>query len=136
MLFYIGDGPDRALLSEDGRVRLLGELDDEEIAGVLNACDVFVNPSHNEGLPNTVLEAGAVGLPVIATDVGGTREIITSPDEGILVRHGDVPALGVALETLLSDGRERARLGAAIRRRVLERYAWDDEAVTTFLGPQ
>jgi glycosyltransferase involved in cell wall biosynthesis len=133
MLLYAGDGPDRSRIVESPRVRCLGSLDDDGVVGVLNAADVFVNPSHNEGIPSSVIEAGAVGLAVVATDVGGTREIVTSPDAGVLVPPGDVVRLHAALESMIADPDARTRFGAALREVVLRRYAWTDDAVTPFV---
>jgi glycosyltransferase involved in cell wall biosynthesis len=134
VVVYAGDGPERARLRTGPRVLCTGELDDAGVAGVLNAADVFVNPSHNEGLPNTVLEAGAVGVAVVATDAGGTREIVRGPDEGVVVAPGDVTALRDAIAGLLADPSRRASVAGALRRHVLGAYAWDDSAVAVFTG--
>lgn len=90
----IGDGPHREALEKhsqqsDADVRFLGAQDQEEIIQALRASDVFVNPSYAEGLPTSVLEAAAVGVPVVATDVGGTRDITQRG----LVKPGDVKQL-------------------------------------------
>ena len=79
-LLIVGEGDYRGELeklgNKDKDILFLGQRDD--IVDILNITDVFVNPSYSEGLPTTVLEAAAVGVPIVATDVGGTREIISN----------------------------------------------------------
>ena len=90
-LAVIGDGPYRRPLERlaenlalSGTVSFLGEMDRIGIRDELRAATLFANPSHSEGLPVSVLEAAALAVPIVATDVGGTREIILSGC-GILV---------------------------------------------------
>jgi glycosyltransferase involved in cell wall biosynthesis len=116
----VGDGPDRATveaeihsLGLDGRVRLAGERDD--VPALLAASDVFVLSSRSEGLPLSVLEAMAAELPVVASDVGGLRELVVDGETGILVPPGDAEALAAALGRLVEDRDLRRRLGAAGR---------------------
>lgn len=78
----------------------LGPQPPERIPELLQACDAFVLPSHNEGLSLSMLEAMATGLPVIATDVGGHAEVITSPAEGWLIAPRDTAALVRALREM------------------------------------
>jgi glycosyltransferase involved in cell wall biosynthesis len=115
----IGDGPDRALL--EGRVDLLGERDD--VARQLAASDVFVLSSTSEGMPVSVLEAMAAGLPVVASAVGGIPELVG--ETALLVPPSDADALAEALDRLLADAELRRRLGAAARQRALEHFALD-----------
>jgi len=74
----IGDGPHRAILEQTAppNTFFLGSRSSKDILSALNAADVFVNPSYAEGLPTSVLEAAAVGVPTIASDVGGTAQIL------------------------------------------------------------
>ncbi len=81
------------------------------------AFDIAVQASDSEGLPNVVLEAAAAGLPIIATAVGGTAEILTHGVDGILVPKGDQPALSDAIADLAADPASRHRLGIAARAR-------------------
>jgi glycosyltransferase involved in cell wall biosynthesis len=118
----VGDGPDRAAVEAeihslrlDGRVRLAGERDD--VPALLAASDVFVLSSRSEGLPVSVLEAMAAELPVVASDVGGLRELVVDGETGILVPPGDAEALAAALGRLVEDRDLRRRLGAAGRAR-------------------
>jgi glycosyltransferase involved in cell wall biosynthesis len=84
--------------------------------------DIFVHPSETEGLPNAVLEAAAAGLPIVATDAGGTREIVIDGTTGLLVPVGDGAALGAAIMKLVDDPDLRANLGSAARRHAEETF--------------
>ncbi|HSB38404.1 MAG TPA: glycosyltransferase family 4 protein [Gaiellaceae bacterium] len=103
-----------------GRVELLGARGD--VAGVLAASDIFVLSSRSEGLPVSILEAMAAGLPVVATDVGGVTEAVVDGETGLVVPPADPEALAAALERLVVDGGLRRRLGAAGRARALRLF--------------
>lgn len=117
-----GDGPLRGELERraraaglvPSRVVFAGFVDD--VAGLLAASDVVVQPSHFDALPTALIQALAAGLPVVATDVGGIPEIIT-PEVGVLVPPGDVQALAGALVDVAADSGLRQSLGAAARQR-------------------
>jgi glycosyltransferase involved in cell wall biosynthesis len=118
----VGDGPDRPAVEREiarhrleERVVLLGER--EDVAGLLASADVFVLPSRSEGMPMSVLEAMAAGLPVVASAVGGVPELVIDGETGTLVAPGDPDALARALGALVADPAARARLGAAARAR-------------------
>jgi glycosyltransferase involved in cell wall biosynthesis len=126
-LLIVGDGPDRPRLEAeiervglDGRVRLAGERAD--VPDLLAGADVFVLSSASEGMPISVLEAMAAGLPVVASRVGGVPELVADGETGLLVPPGDSEALAQALRGLLADARLRHRLGDAGRVRVRERF--------------
>lgn len=130
VLALVGDGPCRgelaALVEGLGlgeRVRLLGERHD--IPRVLAGLDVFVLPSIAEGLSNTILEAMATGLPVIATRVGGNPELVEDGVTGRLVPVRDHRALVEALEECLDDSHVRALRGKASAERVLQHFSID-----------
>jgi glycosyltransferase involved in cell wall biosynthesis len=96
-LIVVGDGPEGTYLRHlarqlhlDGRVFFAGEVSSNKVRGYLRASDIFVLNSTYEGLPHVVLEALQAGVPVIATDVGGTREVIEPGMNGLLVSPGDV----------------------------------------------
>ena len=97
-------------------VHFLGSRSD--IPALLAACDSFVLPSLWEGLPMALIEAMASGLPVIATEVSGTKQVMIPGETGLLVAPGDVAALAQAIDTLLSDGERAKAMGAAARLRV------------------
>ncbi|HEV2591706.1 MAG TPA: glycosyltransferase family 4 protein [Gaiellaceae bacterium] len=126
-LVIVGDGPDRTDLETlqhrlglDERVRFAGERDD--VPQLLADAGVFVLASRSEGLPISVLEAMAAGLPVVASDVGGLREQVVDGETGYLVPAGDVTALTDALARLLDDPALRERIGAAARARAEELF--------------
>jgi sugar transferase (PEP-CTERM/EpsH1 system associated) len=127
VLVIAGDGPCRqdlqaqvATLGLGDRVRLLGERKD--VPTVLQALDVFVLPSIAEGISNTILEAMATGVPVVATRVGGSPELVDSGATGVLVPRQDPEALAAAIGSYLADPGLLARHGRAARQRVLDRF--------------
>ena len=101
-------------------VRLAGERDD--VGELLAGADLFVLSSRSEGLPLSILEAMAAGLPVVASSVGGVPELVVEGETGLLVPPGDPHALAAAMERLLDDPALRRRLGAAGRTRVSEHF--------------
>jgi sugar transferase (PEP-CTERM/EpsH1 system associated) len=127
MLALLGDGPKepelRALadgLGLSGRVVWLGRRPNPE--NFLPALDLFVLPSVSEGMSNVVLEAMACGLPVICADLPGHREVFQPGSEGMVVSPCDPPTLGAALAELLENPKRRESLGAAARKRAVERF--------------
>lgn len=122
-LVMVGDGPLRAeslaLLDQagyGGLVWLPGERND--VSGILRGLDCFVLPSLAEGISNTILEAMASGLPVIATDVGGNRELIEAGITGELVPAADVPALAQAIVRYACQHELARDAGKAGRQRI------------------
>ena len=115
-LLIAGKGSERSNLERmirelglTNQVRLLGEIDD--IPGLLAGSHMFVHPSRSEGLSNAILDAMAEGLPVVATAVGGTPEIIQDAENGLLVPPDEPISLARAIQTLLQDSQLRYRLG-------------------------
>jgi sugar transferase (PEP-CTERM/EpsH1 system associated) len=128
MLVIVGDGPCRSALERriresdlKDRVLLLGERAD--IPALLQTFDVFVLSSIAEGMSNTVLEAMAAGLPVIATQVGGNPELVKHGSTGLLVPASDPPALAAALDHYLSNPALRKQHGRSGQRRVMEEFS-------------
>lgn len=127
-LLIIGDGPDRRRLERfrravriEDRVHFLGHRDD--VPGLLPHFDLLWLASAYEGLPNVVMEAMAAGVPVVATDIAGNRDLITSGETGFLVPVGDRAALAARANQLLDDPELRARLAAAARERVNSEFS-------------
>jgi glycosyltransferase involved in cell wall biosynthesis len=121
-LWLVGDGPERpgveARVREFGlgdRVQFLGTRKD--VGRLLHAADVFLLTSVSEGIPLTVIEAMAAGLPVVATDVGGLREVVADGATGLLAPAGDDDALAERILRLAGDPEPRRRMGAAGRAR-------------------
>jgi glycosyltransferase involved in cell wall biosynthesis len=102
-------------------VRFLGHREDVPL--LLAASDLFVMPSLREGFPMALLEAGAAGLPAVASSVGGIPEIVADDVTGVLVPPEDHAALADAVRTLLREPNRRRSMGDAARRRVTERFA-------------
>jgi glycosyltransferase involved in cell wall biosynthesis len=128
-LLVIGDGAERAALEASARevsgtatVRFLGHREDAR--DLLAACDVYANSSISEGISLTILEAMAAGLPVVATRVGGTPEIVDDSC-GRLVPARDARTLGAMLAVLAQDADLRASLGAFGRARVEQKFTLD-----------
>ena len=96
----------------------------KDIAGVWRQADIAVVPSFGgEGMPRAMLEAGACGRPLVASDIPGCREFVRHGVEGYLVPPGDPGALAVALGRLASDSRLRLQAGSAARQRTVEGFA-------------
>ncbi|MCK5664083.1 MAG: TIGR03088 family PEP-CTERM/XrtA system glycosyltransferase [Thiotrichaceae bacterium] len=127
-LLLIGDGPLRQeaieLLKKHQLLQyawLPGGRTD--IAELLRSLDIFVLPSQAEGISNTILEAMATGLPVVATNVGGTPELVTDCETGFLVPHSNPEAITKALLQLLSYKEKRQQLGVNGYKRVLDNFS-------------
>lgn len=129
-LMLVGDGPQRPELQRQVEEAGIADVtwfagDRNDVAGLLQCMDVFVLPSLAEGISNTLLEAMACSLPVVATRVGGTPEIIAQNEQGLLVAAADPQELALALARVLSDAALRQRLGSAGRRKVEQYFHWD-----------
>jgi glycosyltransferase involved in cell wall biosynthesis len=118
----VGDGPDRPLVEDEIReqgletvVALLGERHD--VPELLAKADVFALSSTSEGLPLSIIEAMAAGLPVVATAVGGVPELVVDDETGLLVPPRDADAFAEALRRLVHDPELGSRLGDAGRAR-------------------
>lgn len=127
-LLLVGEGPLRAqvqaLLQQAGAAHLAwlpGERAD--VADVMRGLDVFVLPSKAEGISNTILEAMATGLPVLATAVGGNVELVEEGRTGSLLPAGDAEAMAQALLAWWRDPAQARRLGQAGRAEVEARYS-------------
>jgi glycosyltransferase involved in cell wall biosynthesis len=103
-----------------------------DVANILAALSVVVSPSLGlEGLSNSLLEAMAAGLPVVATRVGGTPEIVEDGVTGLLVSPGDPQVLAAAISRLLHDRTTARQLGQSARRRVFSRYSLEQAVAST-----
>jgi len=126
-LWLYGDGPERASLARrinelglQAAVRLNAATD--TMSAVLQAADLFIMPSKFEGMSNAVLEAMACGVPVIATDVPGNRELIVPNKTGLLVPYGDAAALSRAIISVLDNSELAGLLSENARNQVVRQY--------------
>ena len=120
VLLLVGEGQERARIEEQIKkagigqnVLLLGTRTD--IQDILRAADLGVLSSRSESLSNSIMEYMASGLPVVATDIGGTREMITHEENGLLVPPGNPESFAEAVITLLKNSDLRLKMGAANR---------------------
>jgi glycosyltransferase involved in cell wall biosynthesis len=126
-ILVVGDGPERALFSGQidklhlqDRLVWLGERDDVE--GWLAAMDLFIHTADFEGMPNAVMEAMAMGLPVVASDVDGTRELIEDAWNGYLVPSGDAAGFVKRIQEIMKDPKLGLRLGEEAHRAMCDRF--------------
>lgn len=103
-------------------VKAVGQAHGEELISYYAAADCFVFPSYREGFPNTVLEAGAMGLPSIVTDINGSREIIAEGVNGTVIPAKDTQALAVAMERMVTNREWRESMAGNARQIIMERY--------------
>jgi len=130
-LLLVGSGPELPALQQianqdvslQGRVHFCGFSDN--VAPLLNTMDIFVQASRAEGMSNTLLEAMASGLPLLATDVGGNPEVVKDGEVGWLFAPGDTPALARHIDALTSFAELRDRMGTAGRQRALQYFSVD-----------
>jgi len=110
-------------------VRCLGPIhDDQLLAAVYSAADVFVLPTLADNLPNTVLESMACGTPVVSFEVGGVPELVRHMETGYVARYGDPADLAEGLQRLLGSQELRATLGSRCRQVVEQNYRLDLQA--------
>lgn len=121
-LVLVGEGPERARIEAEiasrgigPHVSLLGLRSD--VADLLQASDLFLLTSVSEGIPVTLIEAMAAGLPVVATDVGGVAEVVVDGTTGLLVPSGDDAALADALLHLTDDADQRRQMSDCAQQR-------------------
>jgi glycosyltransferase involved in cell wall biosynthesis len=131
MCIVVGDGSLRSSLQRQAiqldvkdKVHFLGYRPD--VPALLPAFDIFVLPSLYEGLPYTILEAMAAGIPVIATDVAGTRDVVRDGETGLLVPPGDVPALREAIRQIFDNQELKSKLAQAGRQIVVHDFRLED----------
>jgi len=127
-LVMVGDGPlrDESLRTLcAGNAQQLAWLpgDQSNVAEIMRGLDLFVLPSLREGISNTILEAMASGLPVVATRVGGSTELVEEGETGMLVAPADPVALAGAIRVYVLDSNRLARHGCAGRKRVESRFS-------------
>lgn len=130
-----GDGPQmdslKLLAQELGiheRVIFLGWQSREELTRWYHHSNLFLFPSRHEGMPNAVLEAMSSGLPVVATKIAGSEELVLDGVTGLLVNPEDADSLRDGLRRLIVEEKTRIQMGQASRRRVEDEYSWENVA--------
>lgn len=118
----------RAWHGHDG-IEYWGPRDD--MPAVLRQAHIACLPSYREGLPKSLLEAAATGLPIVTTDAPGCREVVSDGDNGLLVPLRDAAALAAALQRLIADAGLRARMGARSRERALAEFSQEQVIAQT-----
>ncbi len=136
VLGIIGEGEERKNLENE--VRQMGLVDSVFFAGyhddaptLLSAFDLFLLPSLKEGLPYALLEAGSVGLPVIATNVGGAVDVITDMETGILIRPSEIKEISYALRFFVQNPDKILEFGGKLKRRIAEEFSLKKMLVKT-----
>jgi glycosyltransferase involved in cell wall biosynthesis len=125
----VGEGPERAAIEDqlratgiEGRVTMHGAQPSERVHALLKSSEIAVLPSFTEGLPNAVMEAMAQGVPVVASDVGGVRDLLGG-GAGIVVPPREPEPLADGLRTFLDDATRRAAAGAEGLNEIRARYS-------------
>ena len=134
-LKIMGDGEGERVRLEEivdklnlrGRVVFLGRIPREKTFSYYQEADVFVLPSLNEGMSNAMLEALATGLPILATDTGGSKELITEGENGYIIEMKNAQDIADKLEKLINNSELKNKMGEASRRRALE-MSWEKVA--------
>ncbi|OQX20368.1 MAG: hypothetical protein BWK75_04915 [Candidatus Altiarchaeales archaeon A3] len=126
-LLIVGAGDYEKTLKEtkDKDIIFLGKKNGDEVMEILLNSDIFVNPSYSEGLPTSVLEAMSVGVPTIATDVGGTMEVVKDYETGFLIEPKNTKQLEERILELISNPQLREDIGRNARLYVKENFSWE-----------
>ena len=116
------DDSTKDAIDDDGRIQYAGRQSGDDLLAYYAASDCFVFPSYREGFPNTVLEAGAMGLPSIVTDINGSREIIKDGFNGLIVPSHDADALYEAMKWMLDNPEKRELMASVSRDHIAAHY--------------
>jgi glycosyltransferase involved in cell wall biosynthesis len=129
--FIIGGGPQEKELKDIAnnlglqRVTFLGEKGHQDALALIKRADIVINPSYTEGLPTSIIEAALCHKAIIATNVGGTKEIIDHGVSGLMHKPMDVSALATLLRELINNPTERERLGENAFRQNKDLFDWE-----------
>ena len=110
------------IIENNPSINYLGSKYGDEMLACYAAADCFVFPSYREGFPNTVIEAGAMGLPSIVTDINGSREIIVQGENGVIVPPKDADALYKAMLDIIRNKPARERMASNARKMIASRF--------------
>jgi len=112
----------REIIANNPAIDAVGKKMGEELLAYYAAADCFVMPSYREGFPNTVLEAGAMELPSIVTDINGSREIIVDGENGMIVPPQNEKRLYQAMKVMLTSPTDREKLAGRARKMIADRF--------------
>lgn len=112
----------RKIISENEAIEAVGAKSGDELLAYYAAADCFVMPSYREGFPNTVLEAGAMELPSIVTDINGSREIVCEGENGVIVKPQNADALFDAMLRMVNDKEQREYMARNARKMIADRF--------------
>lgn len=116
------DDTTKDAIDNDERIQYAGRQIGDDLLAYYAASDCFVFPSYREGFPNTVLEAGAMGLPCIVTDINGSREIISNRFNGLVVPSHDADALYEAMKWMLDNPGKRKSMASVSREHIAAHF--------------
>lgn len=138
-LCVMGDGDEKENLIElvkemklENYVQFAGRIPREETIPYYQEASLFVLPSLNEGMSNAMLEALASGLPIIATETGGTNELLENGENGLIIKMEDAPDLAEKIEIILKDDMLRQKMGLVSRQRA-EKMSWEKVAQNYYI---
>ena len=130
--WIIGDGPMKKELEQltarynlESKIIFLGQMNNDQAISYIKSCDIFINPSYTEGIPTSVIEAALCKRAIIATDVGGTNEIITHNESGILIAPHASKELADALALLITNPELRQKIGEQAYNQNESRFSWE-----------
>lgn len=136
-LVVVGDGPERTALEAhvreahvEGAVSFVGRLPHAEAAALLKSAELQVLNSTYEGLPHVALESFAAGVPIVATDIGGTNEAVLHEKSGLLVKVGDIRGLSQSIIRLFGDAALEQSLCTGGKNILEERFSWKAHVAT------
>ncbi len=131
ILLLVGDGPRKSDLENqvkninlENQVFFLGQMNHQDLMGILNVSDIVINPSYTEGIPTNIIEAAKCGKAIIATDVGGTREIIDDGISGILIPPKQPKILASKIKFLIENNEIRKQMGNIAKEKVKNSFDW------------
>lgn len=123
-LIIAGDGPLYEDLKKNTKIQMLGKLNHDELMKQYAKADIFINPSYSEGLPTSILEAGLMKCAVVATNVGGTSEIIEDAKTGLLCKP-DTADIIEKLETVIQDEKLQKKLAESLHEKIVKKFSWE-----------
>lgn len=134
-LLLLGDGPEmeyfKKLANDTPAIKFLGHQHNP--LEIMSQADVFIHPTYHEGFSVALVEAGMLGMPIIATEVGGNVEIINNKQTGLLIPTHDSVRLAEAMNLLAHDERLRTQLGKAAREQYVSKFQFDNIVKQSFI---